>query len=49
MNRAAILIALALGMFAAPLTAQTRAPDRADHKPVMLRHLLSGKERIDPA
>lgn len=49
MNRAAILIALALAMLAAPLSAQTRETARADHKPIMLRQLLSGKERIDPA
>lgn len=49
MNRAAILIAAALAMLAAPLSAQTRETPRADHKPIMLRQLLSGKERIDPA
>jgi hypothetical protein len=49
MNRAAILIAFALAMLAAPLSAQTRETPRADHKPIMLRQLLSGKERIDPA
>lgn len=49
MNRAAILIALALAMLATPLSAQTRETARADHKPIMLRQLLSGKERIDPA
>lgn len=49
MNRAASLIAFALAMLAAPLSAQTRETPRADHKPIMLRQLLSGKARIDPA
>ena len=49
MNRAASLIAFALAMLAAPLSAQTRETPRADHKPIMLRQLVSGKERIDPA
>lgn len=49
MTRMITLIAAALAMLAAPLSAQTRETPRADHKPIMLRQLLSGKARIDPA
>ena len=49
MNRAAILIGFALAMLSAPLSAQTRETARADHKHIMLRQLVSGKVRIDPA
>lgn len=49
MTRITTLIAAALALVAAPLAAQARETPRADHKPIMLRQLLSGKERIDPA
>lgn len=49
MNRAALFIAFALAVLAAPLSAQTRETPRADHKSIMLRQLVSGRARIDPA
>ena len=49
MTRITTRIAAALALVAAPLAAQARETPRADHKPIMLRQLLSGKERIDPA
>ncbi len=49
MTRIMTLIAVALALVAAPLAAQTRAPIRAEYRDIELKHLLSGKARIDPA
>ena len=49
MNRIVILIAAVLALVAAPLTAQTSGSFRAEYRPIMLRHLVSGEARIDPA
>lgn len=49
MTRVITLIAAVLALVAAPLTAQTREWDMAESRPIMLRQLISGKVRIDPA
>ena len=49
MTRSITLIAAVLALVAAPLSAQTDTPIRAQHRDIMLRQLLSGKVRIDPA
>lgn len=49
MTRIVTLIAAVLALVAAPGSGQTVRTDRADHKSIMLRHLVSGKARIDPA
>lgn len=49
MNRIIAVTAAVLALVAAPLTAQTGGSFRAEHRAIMLRQLLSGEARIDPA
>ena len=49
MTRIITLIVAALALVAAPLSAQTGTPIRAWYGNIELKHLLSGKTRIDPA
>jgi hypothetical protein len=49
MTRIVILFAAALAVVAAPLSAQTPGQVWAEHKDIELKHLRSGKARIDPA
>lgn len=49
MNRIIAVTAAVLALVAAPLTAQTSGSYRTEHRSIMLRHLVSGEARIDPA